>query len=117
MVSRLEAALVIDDLRFATEFTRDKRTISAWGRTRIAATLSRRGISSDLIEVALEADDGSDVDRAVELLGTRSYRLDIPSERQRALGLLGRRGFTAEDSYEALRRAARAEGLEVPDSE
>ena len=109
---RLEQALVIDDERFAVEFARDKRNLAGWGRARIGAALSERGVPGYLIEVALDGDGPSEAERARDLLLSKGYGLDDPAERQRALGFLGRKGFTAEDSYEALRLVGRAEGLD-----
>lgn len=109
---RLEEALVIDDERFAVEFARDKRNLSGWGRARIGAALSERGVPGELIEVALDGDGHSEAERARDLLLSKGYGLEDPAERQRALGFLGRKGFTAEDSYEALRLVGRAEGFD-----
>ena len=111
VISRLEESLVLDDERFALEFARDKRNISGWGRSRIGTVLAERGISRDLIELAIEGDGEVESDRARDLITGRGYRLEEPSDRQRALGFLSRKGFTAEDAYEAVRKAARAEGL------
>lgn len=117
LISRLEEALVLDDERFAVEFARDKRSISGWGRSRIGAALARRGIERDLIEAALIEEETDEVQRACEILMARSFALEDPNDRKRALGLLGRRGFTAEDSYEAVRRVARDAGLDFEDLE
>lgn len=113
LIVRLEESLVLDDERFAIEFARDKREISGWGRVRIGQTLAQRGISNDLIEEATAEAEGTEVDRASEILVSRGFRLDDPTERQRGLGLLSRRGFTAEDSYEAVRRVARSRHIDV----
>ena len=113
IISRLEEALVIDDERFASEFTRDKREISGWGRARIGSVLAERGISSEMIDAALADGEEGEVDRACELLGGRSFALGDPNDRKRALGYLGRKGYLAEDAYEAVRRVARDEGLDL----
>lgn len=115
IISRLEEALVIDDHRFALGFASDKRQIAGWGRVRIASALAERGVSRDLIELALEDGDADDVERACHQLEVRGFRLGEPADRKRALAYLGRKGFAAEDSYEALRRVARNEGVELPD--
>jgi regulatory protein len=115
VISRLEEALVVDDQRFAVEFARDKRNISGWGKSRIGAALVQRGVPGDLVELALTDDESTEADRACELLLAKGFRLEDPADRQRGLGFLSRKGFTAEDSYEAVRRAARETGLEVPD--
>lgn len=98
--------LAVDDERFATEFTADKRSLSGWGRDRIEATLIQRGVDRDTICRALDADDGeSEVDRATRLLVERGAELGDADAKRRAMGLLARRGFSAEDAYAAIRRA------------
>ncbi len=99
--------LAVDDARYAVEFTADKRQLSGWGRDRIEATLSKRGVPGELIARALDQADGeSEVDRATRVLIDKGLPLDDPKDRQRAMGLLARRGFSAEDAYAAIRRAA-----------
>lgn len=62
--------------------------------------------------MAANLESDSEVERAMALLVEREGDLGEPRERQRALGLLARRGFSSEDAYEAIRRARRArEGL------
>lgn len=98
--------LAVNDARYANEFTADKRQLSGWGRDRIEANLIRRGIPGELISTALDQDDGeSEVDRATRVLIDRQAPLSDPKDRQRAMGLLVRRGFSAEDAYAAIRRA------------
>ncbi len=98
--------LAVNDARYATEFTADKRQLSGWGRDRIEATLLKRGVSGDLVAKALDEDGGeSEVDRATRVLVEKGSLLEDPKDRQRAMGLLARRGFSAEDAYAAIRRA------------
>lgn len=117
VLSRLQEALVLDDQRFASEFARDKRNLSGWGRARIGAALSDRGVPAELVDMALEEGLADEVERACELLESRGFRLEDPSERKRALGLLSRKGYVAEDAYEAVRRVAREAGLELSGAE
>jgi len=98
--------LAVNDARYATEFTADKRHLSGWGRDRIESTLLQRGVPRDLVALALANDGGeSEVDRATRVLVDRDSPLEEPKDRQRAMGLLARRGFCAEDAYAAIRRA------------
>lgn len=113
LIGRLEEALVLDDERFAVEFARDKRELSGWGRARIGKALAERGIANDLIEEVTSEAEGTEVERATEILLSRGFRLDDPADRRRALGLLGRRGYAAEDAYEAVRQVARSGGLDL----
>jgi len=95
----------LDDRKFAFAFASDKRELAGWGRTRIRETLRKRRIPRTYIEEALDRDDGeTEVDRATRVLEERSADLSDDRGRGRALGLLSRRGYSAEDSYAAIRR-------------
>jgi len=105
----------LDDLRFARLFVQDKRQLEGWGSDRIRQTLFGRGVDRDLIEEALAEGDGDEGDgddemgRALELLQRR-----FPSppqdrrERDRALGVLIRKGYDPDLALEALSAHARA---------
>lgn len=108
VMSYLIENLAVDDRRFALGYVEDKRRLSGWGSSRIEAALWKRGVPRDLIEMALGCDDGeSEVERATRVLLEKGGELHDDRGRQRALGLLARRGFCAEDAYAAIRRAAR----------
>ncbi|HTU14548.1 MAG TPA: regulatory protein RecX [Solirubrobacterales bacterium] len=95
----------LDDRKFAFAYTSDKRELAGWGRTRIRETLRKRGLAKDLIEEALDQDGGeSEVDRAARVLDERGADLSDDRGRSRALGLLARRGYSAEEAYAAIRR-------------
>lgn len=106
--------LAIDDVRFAQAYTSDKRELAGWGSDRIEQTLRKRGVAPDLILAALaESGEESEIERAVRVLGERGADLGDLRGRQRALGMLARRGYCAEDAYAAIRRA----GKEIPQGE
>jgi regulatory protein len=111
----------VDDARYARVLTQDKRNLEAWGNERIARTLRERGVERDLIEAALSGDGGqgmfgdadavggdSELDRAIALLGQR-----FPSgpaaarDRERAFGVLARKGYESETASDAVREWAR----------
>lgn len=101
--------LAIDDRRYAEAFTSDKRDLAGWGRDRIRDVLIRRGVSRDLVEEAVGSGDrAGEVERAVKVLIEKGAELDHDRGRQRALGLLARRGYEAEEAYAAIRIAGRA---------
>jgi regulatory protein len=95
----------VDDARYARLFAQDKRTLEGWGSERIKNTLVSRGIDRDMIEAAVadDGDAGSEMDRALEILRRR-----FPSpprerrDRDRALGVLLRKGYDAELALDAL---------------
>ena len=108
-IAFLTENLALDDRAYALAFTADKRDLSGWGQDRIRGDLLRRGIDRHLVEEALAADNcESEIERAVRVLKERGADLSDDRGRQRALGLLARRGYEAEEAYAAIRIAARA---------
>lgn len=99
----------LDDERFARLFVQDKRSLEQWGSERIGRDLEARGIDREVVEAALaheaEAEGGGDLERALALL---RRRFPSPSrerrERDRALGVLIRKGYDSELALDALRR-------------
>lgn len=101
----------LDDRKFAFAYVSDKRELQGWGRTRIRETLLKRGLRRDLIQEALDQDtrdDESEVDRATRVLEERGADLSDDRGRNRALGLLARRGYSSEEAYAAIRRRSSA---------
>ncbi len=108
---------LLDDERFAQLFVSDKRELEQWGAERIRRGLSARGIDRELAERALRRggpdaidDDprGGELARALELLRRRFP--DPPRERRdrdRALGMLLRKGYEHELAIDALGAHAR----------
>jgi regulatory protein len=99
----------LDDSRFALMYVHDKRELEGWGSERIGRGLAERGIDRDLIATALEQHERewgggeTEFDRALALLRRR-----FPSppharrERDRALGMLLRKGFESELALDVL---------------
>jgi regulatory protein len=108
VVDRLVSTGALDDVRFALRYAEDKRELKRWGCERIRAALLDRGISAEDVESALSDGGGEqEVERAVTLLRERGATLANALERQKALGLLVRRGYESEVAYEAVRRVRR----------
>jgi regulatory protein len=99
----------VDDARFARLLTHDKRELEGWGNERIRRTLVARGIGRELIDDALRGEAPSgELDRALELLRRRfPAPPDDPRERERALGVLLRKGYESELALDALSQYAR----------
>lgn len=103
-ISELVETRALDDDRYARAFSEDKRELGGWGPERIAGELAERGIEQALIDryCASEAHD-EQVARARELLRERALPLDDDQSRNRALGLLNRRGYGYEVACEVIR--------------
>jgi regulatory protein len=108
VIALLMEAGAIDDAGFARRYAEDKIQLAGWGPDRITSSLENRGVSREHIEAALGGDDQEALlDRAVSLLGDRGMSCEDVRERERALGLLVRRGYPLELAYEAVRRTER----------
>ncbi|HTP22529.1 MAG TPA: regulatory protein RecX [Solirubrobacteraceae bacterium] len=110
-VERSVQALVedghLDDARFARLFVQDKRELDGWGADRIRRALLARGVGRAVIDDALAAheqrSDGGEFDRALAIL---QRRFPTPAgdrrERERALGVLLRKGYDTDLALEAI---------------
>ena len=104
-VAELERQGYLDDARYARRFAEDRRTIDAWGAERIERRLLAVGVDPALISAALdERDADEELEAALAVLRRRFAR--APSDdrdRDRALGLLVRKGYELELAYDAVR--------------
>ena len=93
----------LDDARYARRFAEDRRTIDAWGAERIERRLLAVGVAPALIASALQdRGAGEELEAAVAVLRRRFP--NAPSgDRDRALGLLVRKGYDLELAYDAVR--------------
>jgi regulatory protein len=113
---------LLDDARFARLYVADKRELEQWGTERIRRGLLARGIDRELAEFALvaaaepgggsEHEDGrpveSELERALALLRSRYPAPPVDRrERERALGVLLRKGYESELALDALHAYAR----------
>ncbi len=115
----------LDDERFAQLFVSDKRELEQWGSQRIRRGLLARGVDGALAERALAPagqdalapvgqgaaagdEEPTELERALELL---RRRFPAPPrerrERDRALGVLLRKGYESELALDALSAYAR----------
>jgi regulatory protein len=95
----------LDDARYAQRFAEDRRTIDAWGADRIERRLLAVGVDHALIAAALgERDTGEELEAALAVLRRRFQRPpEHDRDRDRALGLLVRKGYELELAYDAVR--------------
>lgn len=122
LVERVVGELVeqgyVDDAAYARRFAEDRRRLDAWGAGRIERRLLAAGVAPEHVAAALDhaADGGvsegldSELEAALALLRRRvPHPAQTPRERDRALGLLLRKGYEAELAYDAVRRHAGAD--------
>jgi len=108
-VSSLEEQGYLDDARYARRFAEDRRTLDAWGAERIEQRLLAAGVAPELVAAAVaEQPPEDELGAAVALLRRRLPRPPADDrERNRALGLLVRRGYELELAHDAIRALAR----------
>jgi regulatory protein len=99
----------LDDARYAQRFAEDRRTIDAWGAERIERRLLALGVDPALIAAALdERGAGEELEAALAVLRRRFARPPADDRsRDRALGLLVRKGYELELAYDAVRAFGR----------
>jgi regulatory protein len=100
----------LDDGAFARRFADDRRRLDAWGAERIERRLRALGVAPGLIAAALGEQEHDELAAALALLRRRVPTVpSTPRERDRALGMLVRKGYELELAHDALRRYAGAD--------
>lgn len=107
-LERLEAVGLVDDRRFAHEFTEHQLKIKLAGRRAVASALAAKGVDRRTIEETLEEAAVDDEETAAELARARAPRLGgLPPEKAfpRLVSYLVRRGHAADLSRRVAREA------------
>ena len=109
-VAELSAQGYLDDARYARRFAEDRRELDDWGAERIERKLLAAGVDPDLVAAALmQQASGDELAAAVALLRRRFPTPPADDrERNRALGVLVRKGYESELAHEAVRALERA---------
>lgn len=102
----------LDDARYARVFAEDRRNLDQWGVDRITRTLRERGVERELITAALGAltdeSEQTELERATALLTQRFPAGPVQArDRDKAFGVLIRKGYDSELSADAVRAWAR----------
>lgn len=105
VLRRLRELEYVDDERFARTYAEDRRSLDGWGGERIARGLREAGIPEELVASTLDARERDDeLSGAIEVL---DRKLGAPPaddrDREKALGLLVRRGYELDLAYDAIR--------------
>jgi regulatory protein len=110
-LAHLEREGYLDDARFARQFAEDKRLLEEWGVDRIERRLAALGVGAEVMRDAVGARDRhGELEAALTLLRRRFPALaDDPRERQRAFGVLVRKGYEPELAWDAIRAHAGAD--------
>ena len=108
VLGELRESGYVDDGRFARRFAEDRRRLDAWGTDRIERRLSELGVAREDIAAALGEGGHDELEAAVAVLERRfPAPPSTPRERERALGILVRKGYDLELAHDALRRFAK----------
>jgi regulatory protein len=104
-VAELEAQGYLDDARYAQRFAEDRRSLDAWGAERIERRLLAVGVDPAHIAAALgERGGDEELEAAVAVLRRRFPSAPADDrDRDRALGLLVRKGYDLDLAYDAVR--------------
>lgn len=110
VVAELKDGGYVDDASYARRFAADRRHLDGWGCERIERRLRALGVEREHVAAAVaERSAEEELSAAVALL---ERRFPAPPgddrERERALGILVRRGYQLEIAHDALRRYAAA---------
>lgn len=109
VIAELHVQGYLDDARYAVRFAEDRRVLDGWGSERIERKLVAVGVAREHIAAAVGAQSGEDeLGAALEIL-RRRFRVppETDKDRDRALGMLVRRGYELEVAYDAVRALER----------
>lgn len=114
VVDELIGSGYLDDAGYSQRFAEDRRRLDSWGAERIERRLRSLGVDQDHIAAALsDRSAEQEIEAALDVLERRfPARPETARERDRALGVLVRKGYGSEVAYEALRRHAGVAELE-----
>lgn len=106
VLSRLEAAKLVDDAAFAEQWVHSRHTFSGKGKRALSLELRTKGVSAEHAQSALDQIDSEDErERATELVRKKCRSLSFPdagdpdarAERdkivRKLVGMLARRGY------------------------
>ena len=109
VVEELQVQGYLDDARYAQRFAEDRRNLDGWGSERIERKLRSLGIEREHVAAALASQEGEDELAAAVAILRRRFRVppETDRDRDRALGMLARRGYELEVAYDAVRALER----------
>lgn len=107
-VERLESVALLDDVLLAETLVRTLRDRKGFGRAALTGELRRRRIDPLAIELALDALDDDELERAIEIAHKRASQLrsyDAETAKRRLGAFLMRKGYSGSVVSTAVQRA------------
>jgi len=107
-VERLESVGLLDDVLLAETLVRTLRDRKGYGRSALTGELRRRHVDPLAIELALEALDDDELERATEIAHKRASQLrsyDAETAKRRLGAFLMRKGYSGSVVSTAVQRA------------
>lgn len=81
VIAKLKAERFLDDLRYATYFTKDKYRFEKWGKIKITFQLKQKKLTSEIIAEALEViDENQYTANLVQIIETAKRKIKEPNE-------------------------------------
>jgi regulatory protein len=109
-IDRLRASGLLDDANFARQLTRSKALGAGLSRRRIRLELTKRGVSPDVSDEAIEQvfeDEEIDESASIERVARKKLRMltnvDDATRKRRLYSFLARRGYGTDDIQRVLR--------------
>src|SRR5687768_14778402 len=95
VVAELSEQGYLDDASYAQRFAEDRRRLDGWGAERIERKLLALGVDRELVEAVLgEQEPAKELEAALAILARRFPDPPAtPRDRDRALGVLVRKGY------------------------
>ena len=111
VLERLQGSGLLDDVKFAAEFARQRLVVAGASVRRVEHDLIRRGISPDSAKAATRAvveEEDVDFDASMERLARKKLAslgdLEPQIKRRRVFGFLARKGYELDDINRTLVR-------------
>jgi regulatory protein len=108
VVSELREQGYLDDASYAQRFAEDRRRLDDWGAERIERKLLALGVDREVVAAVVgEQEPAEELEAALAILARRFPEPPAtPRDRDRALGVLLRKGYELELAHAAIRRHA-----------
>jgi regulatory protein len=108
VLDRLTQVGLVDDVDFAEQWVRSRRTSAGKGSRALAAELRTKGVDNDIITAALAGiDAGAERGRAEQLVRDKLRREKLSDDdakvARRLVGMLARRGYSQTMAFDVVR--------------